>query len=121
MKCRLCIALPSPTVRNLGVLPTLIVAVTRFVCGSMVATCLRNSQAQEVPAGANAPTIPINPHDRVYHADQVFNTISVYDPSRNTLLGVVGQKVIPNKNSAWFWLLEKPPLGSRKCCAPHRV
>ena len=35
--------------------------------------------------------------------------------------GMLGQKVIPNKNSAWFWLLEKPPLGSRKCCAPHRV
>ena len=29
--------------------------------------------------------------------------------------GMLGQKVIPNKNSAWFWLLEKPPLGSRKC------
>jgi DNA-binding beta-propeller fold protein YncE len=45
--------------------------------------------AQEVPAGANLPPIPITSHDRVYHADQRSNTISVYDPSSNTLLGVI--------------------------------
>jgi YVTN family beta-propeller protein len=48
-----------------------------------------NSQAQEVPAGANLPPIPITTHDRVYHADQSSNTISVYDPSNNSLLGVI--------------------------------
>jgi DNA-binding beta-propeller fold protein YncE len=51
--------------------------------------CARNGMAQEVPAGANLPPIPITSHDRVYHADQTSNTISVYDPSRNTLLGVI--------------------------------
>src|ERR1700740_2069879 len=45
--------------------------------------------AQGVPAGANLPPIPITSHDRVYHADQVSNTVSVYDPSSNTLLGVI--------------------------------
>src|SRR6202162_4919098 len=51
--------------------------------------CARNGMAQEVPAGANLPPIPITSHDRVYHADQTSNTISVYDPSNNTLLGVI--------------------------------
>ncbi len=60
-----------------------------IACAVACATCLENSQAQEVPAGANAPPIPITSHDRVYHADQISNTISVYDPSNNTLLGVI--------------------------------
>jgi YVTN family beta-propeller protein len=60
-----------------------------IACAVACATCVRNSRAQEVPAGANAPPIPITSHDRVYHADQVSNTISVYDPSNNTLLGVI--------------------------------
>src|SRR6201981_1947316 len=57
-------------------------AVLKAACGSPVV-------AQEVPAGANAPQIPITSHDRVYHADQTSNTISVYDPSSNSLLGVI--------------------------------
>jgi YVTN family beta-propeller protein len=68
MKSRLCIAI---------------------ACAVACVTCVRNSQAQEVPAGANLPPIPITSHDRVYHADQVSNTVSVYDPSNNTLLGVI--------------------------------
>jgi DNA-binding beta-propeller fold protein YncE len=60
-----------------------------IACAVACATCVRNSKAQEVPADANAPPIPITSHDRVYHADQVSNTISVYDPSNNTLLGVI--------------------------------
>ena len=32
---------------------------------------------------------PVNSHDRVYTADQYSNTVSVIDPSRNTLLGVI--------------------------------
>jgi hypothetical protein len=50
-----------------------------IACAIVCATCVRNSQAQEVPAGANAAPIPITSHDRVYHADQVSNTVSVYD------------------------------------------
>src|SRR6201993_4543472 len=60
-----------------------------IACAVACATSVRNSQAQEVPAGANAAPIPITSHDRVYHADQVSNTVSVYDPSTNTLLGVI--------------------------------
>ena len=68
MKSRLCIAI---------------------ACAVVCVTCVRNSQAQEPPAGANLPPIPITSHDRVYHADQTSNTVSVYDPSNNTLLGVI--------------------------------
>jgi YVTN family beta-propeller protein len=45
--------------------------------------------AQQVPYGANMPNIPISSHDRVYHADQTSNTVSVYDPYANKLLGVI--------------------------------
>jgi YVTN family beta-propeller protein len=47
------------------------------------------SFAQQAPYGLNYPNIPITSHDRVYHADQSSNTVSVYDPSSNTLLGVI--------------------------------
>src|ERR1700746_1127017 len=57
-------------------------AVLKAACGSPVVP-------QEVPAGANRPPIPITSHDRVYHADQTSNTISVYDPANNTFLGVI--------------------------------
>jgi YVTN family beta-propeller protein len=45
--------------------------------------------AQQVPNGVDKPNIPISSHDRVYHADQTSNTVSVYDPYANTLLGVI--------------------------------
>jgi YVTN family beta-propeller protein len=45
------------------------------------------------PVGGQAPfdqpDIPISSHDRVYTADQFSNTVSVVDPSSNTLLGVI--------------------------------
>ena len=66
--------------------PRLCIAIA---CAVACVTSVRNSRAQEPPAGANAPPIPITSHDRVYHADQVSNTVSVYDPSTNTLLGVI--------------------------------
>ncbi len=44
---------------------------------------------QQAPYGIGQPNIPISSHDRVYHADQASNTVSVYDPSTNTLLGVI--------------------------------
>jgi DNA-binding beta-propeller fold protein YncE len=65
--------------------------------------CVGNSQAQEVPAGANYPPIPITSQDRVYHADQTSNTISVYDPANNTLLGVIplGEAAQTDQHPAW--------------------
>ena len=45
--------------------------------------------AGQVPYGATQPDIPISSRDRVYHADQTSNTVSVYDPSTNRLLGVI--------------------------------
>src|SRR6516162_1629938 len=43
--------------------------------------------AQQAPWGR--PNVPISTHDRVYAADQTSNTVSVIDPSRNKLLGVI--------------------------------
>jgi YVTN family beta-propeller protein len=43
--------------------------------------------AQQSPWGRQ--DIPISDHDRVYAADQTSNTVSVIDPSRNKLLGVI--------------------------------
>jgi len=43
--------------------------------------------AQQAPWGRL--DIPVSSHDRVYAADQTSNTISVIDPSSNTLLGVI--------------------------------
>jgi YVTN family beta-propeller protein len=51
-----------------------------------------NGAAQAAPAlavaGSNEPRA-ISSRDRVYTADQVSNTVSVVDPSANTLLGVI--------------------------------
>lgn len=66
--------------------PRLCIAIA---CAVACVTCVRNSQAGQAPFGANAPQIPITSHDRVYKADQTSNTISVYDPSSNSLLGVI--------------------------------
>src|SRR6516162_8481310 len=45
--------------------------------------------AGQVPHPADAPDIPISSHDRVYTADQSSNTVSIYDPSTNRLVGVL--------------------------------
>ena len=47
------------------------------------------SFAAQAPYGAGQPDISISSRDRVYHADQTSNTVSVYDPSNNSLLGVI--------------------------------
>ena len=49
------------------------------------------------------PSLPVSSHDRVYVADQTSNTVSVIDPSSNTLLGVIrlGQPV-PGSLSAFY-------------------
>ncbi len=43
--------------------------------------------AQQAPWGR--ADVPVSAHDRVYAADQTSNTVSVIDPSSNTLLGVI--------------------------------
>src|SRR6202044_1087861 len=45
--------------------------------------------AGQVPGSAAAPDIPVSSHDRVYTADQFSNTVSVINPSSNSLLGVI--------------------------------
>src|SRR5271165_2173581 len=45
--------------------------------------------AGQAPGLSDAPDIPISSHDRVYTGDQTSNTVSVYDPSTNRLLGVI--------------------------------
>jgi len=45
--------------------------------------------AGQAPAGARSPDIPVSGRDRFYTSDQFSNTVSVIDPSTNTLLGVI--------------------------------
>jgi YVTN family beta-propeller protein len=45
------------------------------------------AHAQQAPWGR--PDIPVSRRDRVYAANQTSNTVSVIDPSSNTLLGVI--------------------------------
>jgi|HubBroStandDraft_1064217.scaffolds.fasta_scaffold04153_2 YVTN family beta-propeller protein len=47
----------------------------------------RQSHAGQAPF--DQPDIPISSHDRVYTGDQYSNTVSVVDPSSNTLLGII--------------------------------
>jgi DNA-binding beta-propeller fold protein YncE len=49
----------------------------------------RSLFAGQVPHLAETPDIPLGSHDRVYTADQTSNTVSVYDPSSNRLVGVL--------------------------------
>jgi YVTN family beta-propeller protein len=60
-----------------------------IACAALFLGLANPGLAQQVPYGLNYPNIPISSHDRVYHADQTSNTVSVYDPSTNTLLGVI--------------------------------
>ena len=45
--------------------------------------------AGQVPGSSDIPDIPISSRDRVYTGDQTSNTVSVYDPSTNRLVGVI--------------------------------
>lgn len=54
----------------------------------VVASCVAHpSIAQQVPNAA--PDIAVSARDRFYTSDQFSNTVSVIDPSTNTLLGVI--------------------------------
>ena len=64
-----------------------------FLYGLGLAFCsvsnLSDCSAGQVPFLASGPDIPITSRDRVYTGDQTSNTVSVYDPSSNRLLGVL--------------------------------
>jgi YVTN family beta-propeller protein len=45
--------------------------------------------AGQAPSSLDVPDIPVSSHDRVYTADQSSNTVSVYEPTTNRLLGVI--------------------------------
>lgn len=55
----------------------------------LVLGLIRNLVAGQVPHLAETPDIPLGSRDRVYTADQTSNTLSVYDPSSNRLVGVL--------------------------------
>src|SRR5262252_9020380 len=58
--------------------------ILRWLCIVFLISC---AIAQQAPWGR--PDIPVSGRDRVYAADQTSNTVSVIDPSSNTLLGVI--------------------------------
>jgi YVTN family beta-propeller protein len=59
----------------------------KLVCALAFFYLVPSAFAQQAPWGR--ADIPISGHDRVYAADQTSNTVSVIDPSRNKLLGVI--------------------------------
>jgi YVTN family beta-propeller protein len=56
------------------------------------------------PGSSYSPDIPISSQDRVYTADQTSNTVSVFDPSTNRLLGVIslGNSTPQNLSPLYF-------------------
>jgi YVTN family beta-propeller protein len=64
-----------------------------FTYGLALAFCLSGSLADcfagQAPHLAESADIPVSSHDRVYTGDQTSNTVSIYDPSSNQLLGVL--------------------------------
>jgi YVTN family beta-propeller protein len=62
----------------------------RIVAGLALALVLASpGLAGQAPLPAVAPDIPISARDRVYAAEQFSNTVSVVDPSNNTLVGEI--------------------------------
>jgi len=59
----------------------------KILCWLPIVCLVSSAFAQQAPWGR--ADLPISSHDRVYAADQTSNTVSVIDPSRNTLLGVI--------------------------------
>ena len=60
-------------------------------CAIVVAlfAAVGSADAGQAPAAASAPDQPISSHDRVYLGEQFSNTISVVNPSDNTLVGAI--------------------------------
>jgi YVTN family beta-propeller protein len=61
----------------------------RILTAVLVMGLTRIVVAGQAPHLAENSDIPVSSHDRVYTADQASNTVSVYDPSSNRLLGVL--------------------------------
>jgi len=59
----------------------------KIICWSLLFCVLPCTFAQQAPWAT--PDVPISANDRVYAADQTSSTVSVIDPSSNTLLGVI--------------------------------
>lgn len=60
-------------------------------------------KAGQVPTPALSPDIAISSRDRVYTADQFSNTVSVFHPQTNKLLGVIRLgKTLPESLSALY-------------------
>src|SRR5262244_3357613 len=57
------------------------------ICALAFVCFLSSAFAQQAPWGR--ADIPVSSRDRVYAANQTSNTVSVIDPSTNTLLGVI--------------------------------
>ncbi len=55
----------------------------------LVLLCRLPAHAGQVPGPASAPDLPITTRDRVYTADQTSNTVSVYNPQSQALLGLI--------------------------------
>ncbi|MDC7789897.1 YncE family protein [Rhodoplanes sp. TEM] len=69
-----------------------LLATTCLATAVLVTTCFAGTSAAwagQAPGAAAARDIPVSRHDRVYAAEQFSNTVSVTDPSDNTLLGVI--------------------------------
>lgn len=63
---------------------------TSSVAALIVSVLMSGSAlAGQPPYGTDAPDIPVSSQDRVYAGEQFSNTVSVTDPSTNTLLGVI--------------------------------
>lgn len=61
----------------------------RRLLALLLAAAATPALAGQPPGPAKAPDIPVSAQDRFYTSDQFSNTVSVIDPSRNVLLGVI--------------------------------
>lgn len=55
-------------------------------------------KAGQVPLSASAPDTPVSSRDRIYTADQTSNTVSVFNPQTQKLLGVIRLGEVTPKN-----------------------
>src|SRR2546427_10420157 len=56
---------------------------------ALLVTIAGSVDAGQAPAAAAGPDQPVSSRDRVYLGEQYSNTISVVDPSSNTLVGAI--------------------------------
>jgi YVTN family beta-propeller protein len=66
-----------------------VLAKALFIVVPLMLALATPGRAAQPPFGAAATAVPVSAQDRVYLADQFSNTVSVIDPSSNSLLGVL--------------------------------